>query len=86
LCGPRPNSGGANQRRTKVIQTLSIMLTFVTGFIKEEIAQDGFEYLLVVGGVSVAIVAAMIAVPGLTDSLVTAVCTAISGVITIVCA
>ena len=38
-----------------------------------EEAQDGFEYLLVVGGVSVAVVIAMVAAPGLIGPLVTAV-------------
>lgn len=52
-----------------------------------ERAQDAFEYLLVVGGVSVGIVLAMVAVPGLTTALVTSVCNAIDTIpnITIVC-
>lgn len=65
-----------------MIQSLSFMWSYVRSLISEETGQDGFEYLLVVGGVSVAIVVAMAAVPGLTTGLVAAVCAAINTVIT----
>ncbi len=47
-------------------------------WLSDERAQDAWEYLLVVGGVSVGIVIAMAAVPGLTDALITGVCNAIN--------
>ena len=46
-----------------------------------EEAQDGFEYLLVVGGVSVGVVVAMLFVPGLIGPLVTKVSAAIATVL-----
>lgn len=46
-----------------------------------EEAQDGFEYLLVVGGVSVAVVIATILVGGLIPSVITAVKAAIKTVL-----
>ena len=49
-------------------------------WLSDDRAQDAWEYLLVVGGVSVVIIAAMIAVPGLTDKLITAVCNAIRSI------
>jgi Flp pilus assembly pilin Flp len=54
---------------------------FLGTFHKDTRAQDAFEYLLVVGGVSVAIVVAMTTAPGLTDALVDGVCNAIDGVV-----
>jgi Flp pilus assembly pilin Flp len=52
-------------------------------WLRDERAQDAWEYLLVVGGVSVAIILAMTAVPGLTDALIQAVCSAIAGIETL---
>jgi Flp pilus assembly pilin Flp len=51
--------------------------------LSDDRAQDAWEYLLVVGGVSVAIILAMAAVPGLTDSLIRAVCAAIGTIPTL---
>lgn len=50
-------------------------------FHANEKAQDAFEYLLVVGGVSVAVVVAMAAVPGLATTVTGWVEDAIDGVI-----
>ena len=44
-------------------------------------AQDGFEYLLVVGGVSVAVVIAMATTPGLISAVIDAVKLAIKTVL-----
>lgn len=60
-----------------MFQALSIAWAKATGALQREEAQDGFEYLLVVGGVSVAIVLAMAAVPGLIPAVVSGVCGAI---------
>jgi Flp pilus assembly pilin Flp len=49
----------------------------IAALVSEESAQDGIEYLLVVGGVSVAIIVAIVTFPGLLDGLVTATCDAI---------
>ena len=46
-----------------------------------EEAQDGFEYLLVVGGVSVGVVVLMLTVPGLITPLITKVSAAIDKVL-----
>ena len=45
---------------------------------RREEAQDGFEYLLVVGGISVAVIVAAVAAPGLIKPLVAAVKAAIN--------
>ncbi|MER3399371.1 MAG: hypothetical protein C4316_12765 [Chloroflexota bacterium] len=52
-------------------------------WLSDDRAQDAWEYLLVVGGVSVGIILAMTAVPGLTDKLITAVCNAIRSIPTL---
>lgn len=49
----------------------------ISALVTEESAQDGIEYLLVVGGVSVAIILAIVTFPGLLGGLVTATCDAI---------
>ena len=59
----------------------------VRDLIVEEDGQDGFEYLLVIGGVSVAVVIAAAALATETPGVVTAVCGAIDTIpaITLVC-
>lgn len=55
---------------------------FLGTFHNETHAQDAFEYLMVVGGVSVAIVLAVtLGVPGLIDPVVEGTCNAIDTVI-----
>lgn len=49
-------------------------------WLSDDRAQDAWEYLLVVGGVSVGIILAMATVPGLTNTLITAVCNAIGSI------
>jgi Flp pilus assembly pilin Flp len=50
----------------------------VRAFVTEEEGQDGVEYLLVIGGVSVGIVLAMLAVPGFIPAVISGVCDAVA--------
>ncbi|MBM3926537.1 MAG: hypothetical protein FJ320_11275 [SAR202 cluster bacterium] len=51
------------------------------GKLRGEDAQDAFEYLLIVGGVGVAVVAAVVlATPGLIDPVIDGTCNAISAI------
>ncbi|MGE5597712.1 MAG: hypothetical protein ACM3S1_16935 [Hyphomicrobiales bacterium] len=54
---------------------------FAGTFHRADEGQDAFEYLLVVGGISVAVVAAALAAPGLITPLVTAVGTALNAIV-----
>jgi Flp pilus assembly pilin Flp len=57
----------------------------ITNLLVEEDGQDGFEYLLVVGGISVAVVVAAAAAGGLVDPLVDGVCDAINTAVPVTC-
>ena len=46
---------------------------------RKDEAQDGFEYLLVIGIVVVAIIGGMVSFPGLIDTVETSVTTAVTG-------
>lgn len=50
------------------------------GFLAEESAQDVFEYLLVIGGISVAIIVGVAAFPGIAGDVASKVCDAIGGI------
>lgn len=60
-----------------MVQLLTLIRDKVLSFLREERAQDAFEYMLITGVVTVAIIGAMIAVPGLMDTVITAVETAV---------
>ena len=56
--------------------------------LRDERAQDAFEYLLVIGGISVVVILAMVTPVGsaLIDAVIEGVCDAINGVInTVTC-
>ena len=59
---------------------LKTMLSFLGRFIGEEKAQDAFEYLLVIGGVSVFVILAITTPVGsaLVDAVIEGVCNAIN--------
>ena len=65
-----------------MIATLNYVKAAFGHFVREERAQDAFEYLLVVGGVSVAIVLAIATPAGgaMATAVIDGTCTAISGV------
>lgn len=58
------------------------MIRFIRSFLSEEKAQDAFEYLLVIGGVSVAIIIAMVTPVGSTiiEAVIEGVCDAINSI------
>jgi Flp pilus assembly pilin Flp len=64
-----------------MVQVLWLIRDKVLSFLRDEKAQDAFEYLLVIGGVSVAIVTAIVLAPGFVNDVVSAVKTAVLGAI-----
>jgi Flp pilus assembly pilin Flp len=65
-----------------MVQILWLVRDKVLSFLKHERAQDTFEYLLIIGGISVVLIAAMVlAVPSIMDSVIYGVCLAIKGVV-----
>jgi Flp pilus assembly pilin Flp len=67
------------------MQLLSYLKDRVMALLREEDGQDGFEYLLVIGGVSVVLIAAIAtAAPGLIGQVITGTCNAIATVVTTV--
>ena len=64
-----------------MVQILWLVRDKVLSFLKNERAQDTFEYILIIGGISVAVILAVVAVtPSLLSSVLTGVCDAISGI------
>jgi Flp pilus assembly pilin Flp len=61
-----------------MVQILWLIRDKVLSFLREERAQDTFEYILIIGVVSVALIAAMVAVPGLFDTVMGKVTTAVT--------
>ena len=62
------------------------ILTAVLSIHRNEKAQDTFEYLLIIGGISVAIIAGVVlAVPGLRGGVITGVCNSINTVVPVSC-
>jgi Flp pilus assembly pilin Flp len=61
----------------------SYLQVLLTAFHRDERAQDVFEYLLVIGGVSVVVVLAIVSGVGdtLINGVIDGVCTAIKGVV-----
>jgi hypothetical protein len=57
-------------------------LAYLRSVLRDDRAQDAFEYLLVIGGVSVAIIIAMVTPVGsnIINAVVDGVCTAIQGI------
>jgi len=69
-----------------MVQTLWLIRDKVLSFLKSERAQDTFEYVLIIGGISVAVIAAVVlAAPNLMDQVIDGTCTAISTVMPITC-
>jgi Flp pilus assembly pilin Flp len=64
-----------------MVQILGLIRDKILSFVRDERGQDAFEYLLVIGGVSVAIVTAIVLAPGFVNSVVDAVKTAVLGAI-----
>jgi Flp pilus assembly pilin Flp len=62
----------------RISDTLRRIPGAVRNFSAVQSGQDAFEYLLVIGGVSVAVVVGMVALPGIIPALLTGVCSAIS--------
>ncbi|HXH22372.1 MAG TPA: hypothetical protein VNN10_10100 [Dehalococcoidia bacterium] len=60
------------------MQVLTYIFDRIAALLHEEEAQDGFEYMLVVGGVSVAVIIAILAIGP--NSLANAVCDAINNI------
>jgi Flp pilus assembly pilin Flp len=71
-----------------VVQTLSLFLTQaieqvagqVRSFLQREDGQDAFEYMLIVGGVSVAVIAAVVVIATQSPTLRTLTCNAIASI------
>jgi hypothetical protein len=61
---------------------LNFALTRLRSMLRDDRAQDAFEYLLVIGGVSVLIIVAMVSPVGssIINAVVDGVCTAIEGI------
>jgi Flp pilus assembly pilin Flp len=62
-----------------MVQVLWLIRDKVLSFLRDERGQDAFEYMLITGVVTVGIITAMIAVPGLMDTVIGAVTTAVTG-------
>jgi Flp pilus assembly pilin Flp len=64
-----------------MVQILWFIRDKILSFVRDERGQDAFEYLLVIGGVSVGIVTAIVLAPGFITDVVTAVKDAVMGVL-----
>lgn len=65
-----------------MVQVLWLIRDKILSFVRDERGQDAFEYLLVIGGVSVAIVSAIVFAPTFVNDVLSAVKTAVLDVIT----
>jgi Flp pilus assembly pilin Flp len=79
--GSQRDQAQTERGRFKVFQMFHVVANQALSFLREEVAQDAFEYALVVGGISVAIVAAMILLAGAAPGLVTSVCQSMNTVL-----
>jgi len=62
-----------------MVQILWLIRDKVLSFLKSEAGQDTFEYVLIIGGISVAVIAAVaLASPSLMSGIIEGTCTAIS--------
>lgn len=65
-----------------MVQILTLFRDMVLGFLGEERAQDTFEYVLIIGGITVAVIAAVVlAAPSLMDEVLYGVCGAVQTVV-----
>jgi hypothetical protein len=61
------------------MQLLRALFDRVVEFNRDDSAQDTFEYMLIIGGVTVAVILAIaLAAPGLLNSVKTGVCSAVA--------
>ena len=70
------------------MQILNAILDKIDSLLNDESGQDVFEYVLIIGGISVLVLtAAVFTVPELFDGVITSVCNAINGIdgITVTC-
>jgi len=71
-----------------VIKTLTLLASLaldeaayrIRSFLQREDGQDAFEYMLIIGGVSVAVIIAVVAIAAASPSLRTMTCQAIAGI------
>jgi Flp pilus assembly pilin Flp len=69
-----------------MVQTLWLIRDKVLSFLKSERAQDTFEYVLIIGGISVAVIAAVVlAAPNLMDQVIDGACNAINTIMPVTC-
>jgi hypothetical protein len=61
-----------------MVKLVALGLAKVLGKLRGEKAQDAFEYVLIVGGVSVAVVAAVTVITGLAQPMIDATCNGIA--------
>jgi len=65
-----------------MVQTLWLIRDKVLSFLRDARAQDTFEYILIIGGISVAVIAAVVlAAPGLMKEVIYGVCLAVKTVV-----
>jgi len=63
-----------------MVQTLWLIRDKVLSFLREERAQDAFEYILITGVVTTAVLVALALVPGLMPAVIHGVCLAIKAI------
>ena len=64
-----------------MLNAFSAIRAAIASLFSEEGGQDTFEYMLIIGGVTVAVIAAIVlAAPGLLSQVITGVCNAIQGI------
>jgi Flp pilus assembly pilin Flp len=67
------------EEERKMVQTLWLIRDKVLSFLKSERAQDTFEYVLIIGGVTVAVIIAIAAAaPSLLSEVISGVCSAVA--------
>jgi len=65
-----------------MVQILWLIRDKVLSFLKSEAGQDTFEYVLIIGGISVAVIAAVVlAAPNLMKQVVYGVCLAVETIV-----
>jgi Flp pilus assembly pilin Flp len=65
-----------------MVQILWLIRDKVLSFLKSERAQDTFEYVLIIGGISVVVIAAVaLASPSMMEGVIDGVCAAITATI-----
>ena len=81
--GPEPGPPKSITRRnTRMVQLLWLARDKVLNFLHDTRAQDTFEYVLIIGAITVAIIGAVVlATPNLIDGVVGGVCAAINTIL-----